>query len=151
MMTPLNLARIAKLIALFGFVLPWVLVSCAGEPVGRVSGLDLATGGLGSHHADPNWWVAVSLAAVIAGLVLSFVLAARAAFVAVGAAALLALAASVVGVASATAPRTPPAPSPASSSAARVELQYGYFVTIAGLLTAIGACGAGLGRSRASA
>ncbi|HEX8642552.1 MAG TPA: hypothetical protein VF702_01410 [Allosphingosinicella sp.] len=40
----MNFARGAKGIALLGFLLPWVTVSCAGTPLIRMSGLDMATG-----------------------------------------------------------------------------------------------------------
>jgi hypothetical protein len=143
MTSGLNVARIAKLVALLGFFLPWVLVSCSGEPIGRLSGIDLATGGAGQHpHGQPNLWVVVSLAAVIAGLVASFLLRGRAAIFAMAAAALIALVASAVGVSSLGS--SAPAPSQ-RSAAGEVDLQYGYFVTVAGLLVAIGACGAALG------
>ena len=44
MLTPYNLARVAKLLALLLFLLPWVTVSCAEQPLISMSGLDLATG-----------------------------------------------------------------------------------------------------------
>ena len=37
----LNIARTAMLVAVLGFLLPWVLVSCAGQPIAHLSGLDL--------------------------------------------------------------------------------------------------------------
>jgi hypothetical protein len=141
-MTGLNVARVAKLVALLGFVLPWVLVSCSGEPIGRLSGIDLATGGAGqSPHGQPNLWVVISLAAVIAGLVVSFLLRGRAAIFAVAAAALIALVTSAIGVSSLGSS----APAGAQRAAVgQIDLQYGYFITVAGLLVAIGACGMAL-------
>ncbi len=44
MLTNYNLARIAKLLALLLFVLPWVTISCAEQPLISMTGLDLATG-----------------------------------------------------------------------------------------------------------
>ena len=41
---PRNLARIAQVIALIGFVLPWITVSCQGRVLAEVSGLDMALG-----------------------------------------------------------------------------------------------------------
>jgi hypothetical protein len=168
MISALNVARVAKLVALLGFVFPWVLVSCSGQPVGRLTGVDLATGGLtvpqadggGLQHLHPNLWVLLSLAAVIFGLVASFLIRGRQALLAMGAASVVALAASGIGIASASS--DPPAdalrppqrdvgaPPPAgSASAVQVQLQYGYFINVAGLLVAIGACGVALtGRSR---
>ncbi len=45
-----NLARGAKLAALLLFLLPWVTVSCAGQPLATISGLDLATGSVTLHN-----------------------------------------------------------------------------------------------------
>jgi hypothetical protein len=159
MISSLNIARIAKVVALLGFLLPWVLVSCSGQPVGRLSGIDLATGGgMAQQHADPNLWVIVALAATISGIVVSFIFRGRAAAAGLGGLALVALAASGIGVGSAGAAapagalRAPGAASPAADagSGAEVNLQYGYFITVAGLLVAVGACGATLaGRGRA--
>jgi len=147
MMTGLNIARIAMLIALLGFVLPWVLVSCAGEPVGRLSGVDLATGGaLQSRHDDPNLWVALSLAAVVVGIVASLLRAGRGAIVALAVAAVVALIASAIGVANVSSKMLGgPERSQPSGAVGGVDLQYGYVITVAGLLAAIGACGAALG------
>lgn len=44
MLSMSNLARIAKVVALLLFVLPWVTVSCAEQTLISMSGLDLATG-----------------------------------------------------------------------------------------------------------
>jgi len=166
MISGLNIARIAMLVALFGFVLPWVLVSCSGQPLAHLSGLDLATGGatvrnpnsgaLQHQQGAPNYWIVLTLAGVIAGAAVSFVLKARAAAVGALAAAVVSLAASVVGVSGITrdiqdeARREQPTGGPgqpADPSLAgifRVDLQYGYFVTVAGLLAAIGAAGLSL-------
>lgn len=46
-----NLARIAKVIALLLFVLPWVTVSCADQVLVSMSGVDLITGNV---HMAPN-------------------------------------------------------------------------------------------------
>jgi hypothetical protein len=157
-MTALNLARAAKFVALFGFVLPWVLVSCGGEPVGRLTGIDLATGGLTVHdaagtlpHGSPNLWVVLSLAAVILGIVLSFLLRGRQAMLAMIATAAVALLASIGGVSSiGPSDQTQPShnrPLDATASGlGEVDLQYGYYITAAGLLGAIAASGAALTR-----
>lgn len=151
MMTGLNVARVAKLIALLGFALPWLLVSCAGEPIGRLTGIELATGGgLQSQHSQPNLWVTLSLAAVIAGIVASFAMKGRQALLAMATAAIVALVASAVGVSSVTpgAVSQPSQPSQHAGAGAlgRVDLQYGYLITVAGLLAALGACGVTLAR-----
>jgi hypothetical protein len=149
MMSALNVARVAKLIALLGFFLPWLLVSCAGEPIGRLTGIDLATGGLTTtSHADPNYWVGLSLAAVIAGIIVSFVLRDRAAFVGMAFAAIIALVASAIGVANVSAKVVgdQPGRSQPSNAVGWVDLQYGYVITVAGLVAAIGASGMALSR-----
>ena len=45
-----NLARIAKVVALLLFVLPWVTISCAEQPLVTMSGVDLATGHVMMHN-----------------------------------------------------------------------------------------------------
>jgi hypothetical protein len=84
-----NLARGAKGIALLAFVLPFVTVSCAGQPLARITGLQLATGniqpigqnmpGAPATGGDYSFDIFALLAAVLiaAGLVLTFVLARR--------------------------------------------------------------------------
>ena len=151
MMTGVNVARLAKLIALFGFFLPWVLVSCSGEPIGRRSGIDLATGGGAAHGSDPNLWVMVSLAAVLGGLVASFMMKGRQAIVGMLAAAIVALVAGTIGLS--TVSSSVQAQPQQSNALGQVDLQYGYFVTVAVLLAAIAACavtlaGGGRGSSK---
>ena len=46
MLSKINLARIAKVVALLLFVLPWVTVSCAEQTLVSMSGVDLATGNI---------------------------------------------------------------------------------------------------------
>ena len=43
-LTQTNIARIAKVLALLFFVLPWVTVSCADQTLVSMTGLDMATG-----------------------------------------------------------------------------------------------------------
>lgn len=87
---PRNLARIAQVVALVGFVLPWITVSCQGRVIAEVSGLDMALGRATIHNpftdvshvhnGSPDGVIAVALALVVGGLALSFNLrAARAA------------------------------------------------------------------------
>jgi len=40
----LMLARVAKLVALLGFILPWVVVSCSGTEILQATGIQLMTG-----------------------------------------------------------------------------------------------------------
>lgn len=44
LLSKVNLARIAKVLALFFFLLPWVTVSCAEQTLVSMTGLQLATG-----------------------------------------------------------------------------------------------------------
>jgi len=81
-----NLGRIAKVIALLLFVLPWVTVSCAEQTLVSMTGLDLATGQINmasnpmggppatapTGHSD--LLVVIGAVLILAGLVLSFVL-----------------------------------------------------------------------------
>lgn len=82
---PRNLARIAQLVALVGFVLPWITVSCQGRALAQVSGLDMAlgratihnpfTGVSHVHHGAPNGTIVFALVFILAGLAVSFNLA----------------------------------------------------------------------------
>jgi hypothetical protein len=82
-MNGVALVRIAKVVALVGFALPWLIVSCSNQTIITASGLDLALGGLAFHnpvngqvelHAvQPNVLILLAIAAGIAGLVVSFV------------------------------------------------------------------------------
>jgi len=83
-----NLGRIAKVLALLLFVLPWVTVSCADQTLVSMSGVDLATGhvtmmanplGAGAalnapseHHGD--MLVILGAVLILAGLVITFIL-----------------------------------------------------------------------------
>jgi hypothetical protein len=81
---PRNIGRIAQIVALVGFVLPWITVSCQGQVLAQVSGLDLALGRIAVHlpsgmgasaptpSGSPNLLVAAALAIILIGLVLTF-------------------------------------------------------------------------------
>jgi len=79
---PRNLARIAQVVALVGFVLPWITVSCQGRVLAQVSGLDMAlgratirnpfTGVSQVHAASPNAIIVFALVMILAGLIVSF-------------------------------------------------------------------------------
>ncbi|HZF95956.1 MAG TPA: hypothetical protein VEZ20_13925 [Allosphingosinicella sp.] len=89
----LNFARGAKGVALLCFLLPWVTVSCAGQPLVRMTGVGLATGdvdlvagrglfpGAGAENpaasfaqsAQPDPLVIVAAVLIVAGLALTFV------------------------------------------------------------------------------
>jgi hypothetical protein len=86
-LTMTNLGRIAKVVALLLFVLPWVTVSCADQTLVSMSGVDLATGHIsmaanpmggpsGSVPAEHSGDLFVILGAVLilAGIAVTFVL-----------------------------------------------------------------------------
>jgi hypothetical protein len=140
------LARAAKVCALVGFLLPWVVVSCSGSAVQSDSGLTLARG-----HPDPNWWVILAMAAIVAGLMFSFyprepAIKARTLLIAAIVAALLIAA----GVAKAWLDyRHNLAGSPSNRQVVRFETRFGLWLTLASLAAAAGLSGAALsGRGR---
>lgn len=81
--------RVAKIVALLAFLLPWVTISCAGHPIASVSGARLAAGvfsltnpstGVVEHHSSsPNIAIAIAAALIVLALLLSFAGAVRAA------------------------------------------------------------------------
>ena len=82
---PRNLARIAQVVALLGFVLPWITVSCQGRVLAQVSGLDMALGRATIHNpftnashvhsGSPNVTIVIALVLILLGLVVSLNLA----------------------------------------------------------------------------
>jgi hypothetical protein len=83
------LARTAKAVALFGFFLPWVLVSCSGTEIASATGWQLMTGHVELQGplanqpppdaADPAIFVILAFAAAVLGLLASLALRQRAA------------------------------------------------------------------------
>lgn len=82
-MNYLLLARVCKVVALLGFVLPWVTVSCSGTEILEATGIQLMTGDLrptgafaqaqaSSEDAEPAIAVIVACAVVVLGLVAGF-------------------------------------------------------------------------------
>jgi uncharacterized Tic20 family protein len=79
---PRNLARIAQVVALLGFLLPWITVSCQGRVLAQVSGLDMALGRAAIHNpftgvtqihgGSPNATIVFALVMILAGLVVGF-------------------------------------------------------------------------------
>jgi hypothetical protein len=164
MTSALNLARLAALVAIFGFFLPWAEVSCSGEPLAHETGIQLITGGGGAagaavpaHH---DLWVAASLGLIVLGLVGSLLARGRSAAMILAAAALAAALASVIGVSQevpsaevqAQLAAGPPSGDPAARQAAgalvSAKLEYGYFVTLGGLIVAIAGGGLALAGRR---
>jgi hypothetical protein len=163
-MTTIGMARIAKIIALLAFLLPWLLVSCAGQPIGTATGADLAMGAIhfqspGSgtsqtQQGDPDWPLWLALAAIGVGLLASMQansiaekkVAGRNLAIAAAAAAVLC----IVGLATAYAARDKAmARSSANggpfadigrgaAGAIHMETQFGFWVTLLALATAGG-------------
>jgi hypothetical protein len=98
-----NLGRIAKVIALLLFVVPWVTVSCADQTLVSMTGVDLATGHIsmaanpmgGPSAAAPaehsgDLFVILGAILILVGLAVSFVLKGSKGAMAAGACAALA-------------------------------------------------------------
>ena len=147
MTSGLTLARVAALVAIFGFFLPWAEFSCSGQPLIHETGIQLITGtGAGAAARAPhNFWVAASLGLIVVGLAGCLFARGRRAAVILIATALAAAAASLIGVSqevpSAQA-QLAAGPSGGDASEAggafiRASLEYGYFVTLGGLIAAI--------------
>ena len=151
MTSALTLARLAALVAIFGFFLPWAEVSCSGQPLAHETGIELITGGAGgagaaapAHH---NLWVAASFGLIVLGLAGGLLARGRDAAVMLLAAALGAAVASLIGVSR----EVPGAEAQLGAGASdgaflRARLEYGYFVTLAGLIVTI--AGGGLAGRR---
>ena len=91
--TLMNVARAAKALALLFFLLPWVTVSCAGQPLARITGVQLATGSvqpiganapgapaapaMGPQDYSVDVFALLAAILIVAGIVLTFVLARR--------------------------------------------------------------------------
>jgi hypothetical protein len=162
MASALTLARVAALVAIFGFFLPWAEVSCSGQPLAHETGIELITGA-GSGATGPahhDLWVAASLGFAVLGLAGSLLARGRRAAAILMAAALAAALASLIG-ASQEVPSAdvqaqiaagPPGGDASARQAAgeliRARLEYGYFVTLAGLIVAIAGSGLTLAGQR---
>jgi hypothetical protein len=164
MTSALTLARLAALVAIFGFFLPWAEVSCSGQPLAHETGIELMTGGAGgagaagpAHH---DLWVATSFGLIVLGLAGGLLVRGQRAAMILTAAALAAATASVIGV-SQEVPGAEvqaqlaagPAGGDASARQAageliRARLEYGYFVTLGGLIVAIAGGGLALAGQR---
>ena len=164
MTSTLNLARLAAVVSIFGFFLPWAEVSCSGQALVHATGIELVTGGAGgagatapAHH---DLWVAAAFGLIVLGLAGCLLVRGRRAAVILMAAALAAAVASLIGVSeevpSAEAQAqlaAGPAGGDASARQAageliRAKLEYGYFVTLGGLIVAIAAGGLALAGRR---
>jgi hypothetical protein len=158
-----NLGRIAKMVALLLFVLPWVTVSCADQTLVSMTGVDLATGHI-SMAANPmgapsvtapaehggDLFVILGAVLILAGLAVSFVLKGSKGAMAAGACAALAavsLAYTVLvkipGTARADATTSAGGggaggPSPEQiASMIKVNIQIGFYLCLLALIAAI--------------
>ena len=154
-----NLARIAKVIALLLFVLPWVTISCSGQELVTMSGVDLVTGHATMHNpmtgateSPPgmnggDMWVIAAALLILAGLAASFVLKGRNGLIANMAGAGLAAAALAYTVlvriphqthAGAAGPTAPGGPSPEQiAQMIQIKVQIGFWLTLLALIAAI--------------
>ena len=155
-----NLARIAKVVALLLFVLPWVTISCAEQPLVTMSGVDLATGHVMMHNAmtgatesppganGGDIWVILAALLILAGLVASFLLKGKNGLIADMAGAGLAAAALAYTVlvripheahsGNAAGAASPGGPSPEQiAQMIQVKVQIGFWLTLLALIAAI--------------
>ena len=170
------MARIAKIVAVVGFFLPWVLVSCSNQTLFSATGVDLAMGSVNIHnpmngavehhngHADVP--ILLAMMAIAIGLVGTFLLARRDAARLMLGTSLAALLLSFAGVQAAHDPqRLKSGPGEAGQSdgglgdaalaMVKVENRFGYYLTLLGLTAAAGFSfaalyGVGTLRTRAS-
>lgn len=107
-----QLARLGKLVALLGFFLPWVTVSCSNTELLNATGWQLMTGdpqpagpleGMGDQQqraedAEPAVIIVVAFAVILIGLVVSFFTRAQTAAIAMLSCAVLGIGISYYGV-----------------------------------------------------
>jgi hypothetical protein len=163
MTSALTLARLAALVAIFGFFLPWAEVSCSGQPLAHETGIQLITGGGTAGAAAPahhDLWVAASFGLIFLGLAGGFFARGRRAAVILSAVAFAAALASLIGVSqempsaevqaqlAAGPPGGDASARQAASELIRAKLEYGYFVTLGGLIVAIAGGGLALAGRR---
>jgi hypothetical protein len=162
MTSALNFARLAALIAILGFFMPWAEVSCSGQPMVHATGIQLITGGAGGVPVGPvrhDLWVAAALALTILALAGGLLVRGRGAAMTLAAAALAAAAASLIGASQevpsariqaqlAAGPSGDAASRQAAGELISARLEYGYFVTLGGLIVAIAGAGLALAGRR---
>jgi hypothetical protein len=164
MTSALNLARLAALVAIFGFFLPWAEVSCSGQPLAHETGIAFITGGargagaVGPAHHD--LWIAASFGLIVLGLAGCLIARGRRAAVVLMATALAAAVASLIGVSQEVGSaevQAQLAAGPSGGDASKQKaagalistgLEYGYFVTLGGLIVAVAGSGLALGGQR---
>ena len=73
-------ARISKVLALLFFFLPWLVISCNGQPLVEASGYQLATGtielpdiAVSPEGQKGAWWAIGAMVIIVLGVGLSFI------------------------------------------------------------------------------
>jgi hypothetical protein len=149
------LARVAALVALFGFFMPWATVSCSNQQLATMSGAGLAvgrfvvqnpmTGAAEAQQVSPVTAIVIAMILVVCGLGFSFLRAKREAFGALLIASVVAFAASAMGMSAVTSPsarqRVVAENSQYEASMAsmtRIDLRYGFWVTLLALTATAG-------------
>lgn len=84
----IRFGRIAKVVAMLAFLLPWATVSCGAQQIASISGVRLATGvvnfhnpmsgAVETHSGSANWAVLLAALAILLALAVGFVRAGRA-------------------------------------------------------------------------
>jgi len=157
-----SLARIAKIIAVVGFVLPWLAVSCSGHRMLTASGLSLAMGEMTitnplntvDHHVrgHPNWWLAAAGVVIVSGVLLGLLLHGRRAAGVLLAASITGAGLSAAGLWSVYERRSHDVAAleaealgvGQSGGATRLDTLYGFWMTLAGLAASAGLSGLAL-------
>ena len=162
------IARAAKIIAVVGFLLPWVTYSCAGQPFATLSGVELATGqftvhgtanGPPEHHSvSPNLWLIAALVVIGLGLLGGLIVKGTTALNLMMASSLSALALSFGGMQVAhdrdqhqVSINAAQQLDQATLAAIQIDNRYGYYITLFALAGAAGVCVLSLAVARARA
>lgn len=155
----LNIARVAKVLAFAGFLMPWLVVSCQEQEMASATGIDLAMGRMqavgdsgAAQSTDPVWWAVAVLLLIVAGLIGSFLVKGRGAALLTAATAAGALALAVWGMTETVGDVRTRAAAEAGggdaqlaalqaqvADAIRIEVRYGYWITLLGLAGATAA------------
>lgn len=158
-----QIARVAKIIAVISFLLPWVTVSCAGHPLGTATGFDLSVGVITLHDPSSgaaqtrslgyNWLLIGSLFFITIGILFGFTDRTLRGKMRVGlVAALAALALLFLGVQAARAAGQNLASSGgdsgpfahAADGLFTVQTRYGFYLALLSLAVSAAACAFGL-------
>jgi len=156
-------ARIAKIVALVSFLLPWFTVSCAGHPLGTATGLDLSLGNITFHDPingsmqiksiGPSFFLVGAVAVIIMSLIPGKKSARNMRYML--ASAIFAFVLIILGVQIARSAGKNLASSGGNAPLAHaadgtftVETRIGYYIALLSLVTASGLCLIGLNNGR---